>query len=245
MALAIALFSGLAGPVAARAGTHRTVAGGMLILAVGLILIVQLGHGATFADLMPGFLIFGAGAGLMNVPLTNAILHAIPPDRSGIASGLLNASREVAGLLGITVIGAVLRSSQGAALRHGTAPVPAFIERLPRRPVRDDRPRPGRRPGELPGPAPVHRAARGRAAPRTARSARRRPPPSWRGKWRRSEAGALSPGWTGPGRRIRAARSARSPSPSPAGSGPGRCRGRAARRARRTSQGRSPDRARR
>jgi hypothetical protein len=64
----------------------------------------------------------------MNVPLTNAILHAIPPDRSGIASGLLNASREVAGLLGITVIGAVLRSSQGAALRHGTAPVPAFTD---------------------------------------------------------------------------------------------------------------------
>jgi hypothetical protein len=26
------------------------------------------------------------------------------------------------------VIGAVLRSSQGAALRHGTAPVPAFID---------------------------------------------------------------------------------------------------------------------
>ncbi len=39
------------------------------------------GPGATFADLMPGFLVFGAGAGLMNVPLTNAILHAMPPDR--------------------------------------------------------------------------------------------------------------------------------------------------------------------
>jgi hypothetical protein len=41
---------------------------------------------------------------------------------------LLNASREVAGLLGITVIGAVLSSHQGAALRSGVAPAPAFLD---------------------------------------------------------------------------------------------------------------------
>jgi len=128
MALAVALFSGLAGPVAARAGTHRTVAGGMLLMAAGLSLITLLGRGATFAGLMPGFLMFGAGAGLMNVPLANAVLQATPPERSGIASALLNASREVAGLLGITVIGAVLRSRQGAALHDGAGAVPAFID---------------------------------------------------------------------------------------------------------------------
>jgi hypothetical protein len=46
----------------------------------------------------------------MNVPLTNAVLGAMREERSGIASALLNNSREVAGLLGITVVGAVLRS---------------------------------------------------------------------------------------------------------------------------------------
>ncbi len=43
-------------------------------MAVGLFLFTMLGRSAMFADLMPGFLLFGAGAGLMNVPLTNAIL---------------------------------------------------------------------------------------------------------------------------------------------------------------------------
>ena len=44
------------------------------------------------------------------------------------SSALLNNSREVAGLLGITVIGAVLRSREGAALNHGVAPGPAFLD---------------------------------------------------------------------------------------------------------------------
>jgi len=128
MALCMALFASLAGPVSRVARAHQTVALGMMIMAAGLYLISRLGGGATYASLMPGFLMFGAGAGLMNVPLTNAIMQAMPPERSGMASALLNASREVAGLLGITVIGAVLRSRQGVALHHGATPPRAFLD---------------------------------------------------------------------------------------------------------------------
>jgi EmrB/QacA subfamily drug resistance transporter len=128
MAVFMAIFATVAGPVAARLRPHRTVALGMAIMAAGLALFAQLGAGASFASLMPGFLVFGAGAGLMNVPLTNAVLHSMPADRSGVASALLNASREVAGLLGITIIGAVLRARQGSALARGTSPSGAFLD---------------------------------------------------------------------------------------------------------------------
>jgi EmrB/QacA subfamily drug resistance transporter len=128
MALCMALFAGLSGPVAARVGVHRTVAFGLVLNAVGLFLFWLLGRDATFASLMPGFVLFGAGSGLMNVPLTNAVLGSMPAERSGMASALLNNSREVAGLLGITVIGAVLRSRQGVALSHGVLPAGAFLD---------------------------------------------------------------------------------------------------------------------
>jgi EmrB/QacA subfamily drug resistance transporter len=128
MALCMALFAGLAGPTARVLRPGQTVAIGMVVMAAGLYLFSRLGGGATFASLLPGFLIFGAGAGLMNVPLTNAVLHSMPPERSGVASALLNASREVAGLLGITVIGAVLRSRQGAAVQHGAHPAAAYLD---------------------------------------------------------------------------------------------------------------------
>jgi EmrB/QacA subfamily drug resistance transporter len=128
MAVCLALFASLAPQVAPRLGTHRTVALGMALMSAGLYLVAGLGGGATFAGLMPGFLMFGAGAGLMNVPLTNAVLHSMPQERSGIASALMNASRELAGLLGITVIGAVLRSREGTALHQGATASAAFLD---------------------------------------------------------------------------------------------------------------------
>jgi EmrB/QacA subfamily drug resistance transporter len=127
MAVAMAAFAAVAGPVARVLRPHQTVAAGMVIMAAGLYLFSRLGAGASFAGLMPGFTLFGAGAGLMNVPLTNSVLGSMPPERSGVASAVLNASREVAGLLGITVIGAVLRASQGAAARAGDAPGAAYL----------------------------------------------------------------------------------------------------------------------
>jgi EmrB/QacA subfamily drug resistance transporter len=128
MALCLAATASLAAPVSRVLRPNQTVALGMAVMAVGLYLFSRLGGGASYASLMPGFLLFGAGAGLMNVPLTNAVLHSMPPERSGIASAVLNASREVAGLLGITIIGAVLRSQQGSALRGGARPAAAYLD---------------------------------------------------------------------------------------------------------------------
>ena len=128
MALFLAVAAMIAPRVAAVLGSHRTVSLGMAAMAGGLVLFARIGGGAGFGSLMPGFALFGVGAGLMNVPLTNSVLEASPRGQVGIASALLNASREVAGLLGVTVIGAVLRSRQAAALRGG-APAPrAFLD---------------------------------------------------------------------------------------------------------------------
>ncbi len=128
MALCVAVFAGIAPRIEARAGAHRTVAAGMLLMVVGLVLFARLGLSAHYTSLLPGFMLFGAGAGLMNVPLTNAVMAATPSSVAGVASALLNASREVAGLLGITVIGAVLRTAQGASARGGADPVHAFLD---------------------------------------------------------------------------------------------------------------------
>jgi len=127
MALCIAVFAVIAPRVQAWAGAHRTVAFGMLLMVAGLGLFARLGLNVTYPALLPGFMLFGAGAGLMNVPLTNATMAATPAARAGIASALLNASREVAGLLGITVIGAIVSTRRASALRSGADQAHAFL----------------------------------------------------------------------------------------------------------------------
>ncbi len=128
MALCLAVAATVAPRVAAALGSHRTVSLGMALMVAGLVLFARLGAGAGFGALMPGFALFGVGAGLMTVPLTNSVLEASPRGQAGIASALLNASREVAGLLGVTVIGAVLRSRQAGALRGGASAPQAFLD---------------------------------------------------------------------------------------------------------------------
>jgi EmrB/QacA subfamily drug resistance transporter len=128
MALCLAVAAVLSQRVTAILGRHRTVALGMAIMTAGLVLFAQLGVGTTLSDLLPGFVLFGLGAGLMNVAVTNSIIESAPTAQAGVASALLNASREIAGLLGVTVIGAVLRASESSALRSGTHPAQAFID---------------------------------------------------------------------------------------------------------------------
>jgi EmrB/QacA subfamily drug resistance transporter len=128
MALCLALAAILSPRVTAWLGSHRTVALGMAVMAVGLVLFARIGAASSFSELLPGFVLFGLGAGLMNVPLTNAIVEGAPTSQAGMASALLNASREVAGLLGVTVVGAVLRAREASALRGGAHPVQAFVD---------------------------------------------------------------------------------------------------------------------
>jgi EmrB/QacA subfamily drug resistance transporter len=128
MAVFAMLASTIAPRVASAIGGHRAVSAGVLLMTVGLLLFARLGAGASFAALMPGFVLFGAGIGLMNVPLTSTVLNGLPPEHAGMASALMNNSREMAGLLGVTVIGAVLRAQQGVSLRGGASAPQAFLD---------------------------------------------------------------------------------------------------------------------
>jgi EmrB/QacA subfamily drug resistance transporter len=114
MALVMAVMATLAPRLEARFGAGRTVAAGLVIMAVSLGIIATFGEGTTYTDLLPWFIVYGLGGGLL-VPLNNVIIGALPSERAGVASGMLNVSREVFGLLGVTILGAVLSNRSAAA----------------------------------------------------------------------------------------------------------------------------------
>ncbi len=126
MALLMAGSAIVSDRVAARFGAYRSTGFGMLAMGLGIGSTALLGTDASFLSLMPSFAVIGLGGG-MTIPLTATVLGVMPTAQAGVASGVFNASREVAGLLGITVIGAVLTSRQSTALADGHTPVDAFL----------------------------------------------------------------------------------------------------------------------
>ncbi len=126
MAVLMAAGAVVSDRVADRIGAHRSVGLAMALMAAGIVSVSFLGAHAGFVDLMPGFAVIGVGGGL-TIPLTSTILGVMPPERAGVASAVFNASRELAGLLGITVIGVVLTARQTAGAKAGQPTVTAFL----------------------------------------------------------------------------------------------------------------------
>jgi EmrB/QacA subfamily drug resistance transporter len=118
MALVLAVVATLAPRLEARFGAGRTVAVGLGLMAAAIAGLSTVGEGSTYSDLLPWFLLYGLGGGML-IPLTNVIIGVMPESRAGVASGMLNVSREVFGLLGITILGAILSARQNAVT--GTA----------------------------------------------------------------------------------------------------------------------------
>ena len=61
----------------------------------------------------------GIGIGVTVVPVTTAVLDAVPPDRSGMAASAANTSREIGAVTGVAVLGAVVFSQVNASLTTG------------------------------------------------------------------------------------------------------------------------------
>ena len=126
MAVLMAAGAAVSDRVAALVGAHRSVGVAMVLMGGGIASVSALGAHSSFAELMPAFVVIGIGGGL-TIPLTATVLAAMPADRAGVASGVFNASREVAGLLGITVIGVILTARMHAESHLGRPLASAFL----------------------------------------------------------------------------------------------------------------------
>jgi EmrB/QacA subfamily drug resistance transporter len=80
---------------------------GMLLLASGLFGLAQLGVATPYDRIWPFQVLLGVGMGLAMPAVTATAMAAVERNQAGIASGVINAGRQVGGALGIAVLGAV------------------------------------------------------------------------------------------------------------------------------------------
>jgi EmrB/QacA subfamily drug resistance transporter len=114
-------------PVATRHLSERTPPGatlatGMLLSSVGLVLMHGVSASSSWTSLLPGLLLAGIGIGICNPAIAKIALGVVSPERSGMASGISNTFR-IAGLAtGVAALGALfqgrLASSLSGAIGH-------------------------------------------------------------------------------------------------------------------------------
>ncbi len=100
--------SSWAGALAGRIGPRIPMTVGPLLMAGASVLMLAVREPFDYwTQLLPGILLFGVGLTVTVSPLTAAILGAIEPARSGIASAVNNAVARIAGLLAVAMLGQI------------------------------------------------------------------------------------------------------------------------------------------
>jgi EmrB/QacA subfamily drug resistance transporter len=116
--LPITLMSFIVAPIAGRLTVRmqsRFLLGtGMSLVAIGLALMATTTKDSGWLRLLPGFIVAGAGIGMVNPVLASSAISVVPPERSGMASGINSTFRQVGIATGIAGLGAIFQSQMAS-----------------------------------------------------------------------------------------------------------------------------------
>ena len=116
------IWANVAAALVNRVGVRPLIAGGMALLAVGMLLFTQIPVDGTYvANLLPGFLIIALGMALCFVPISIAALAGVSKAEAGIASGLINTSQQIGGAVGIALLSTIAITRTENEFAAGTA----------------------------------------------------------------------------------------------------------------------------
>ena len=87
---------------------------------------------SSWTHLIPGFIVAGVGAGMVNPPLASTAVGVVAPQRSGMASGVNTTFRQIGIATGIAVYGSIFASSLQHKLGQALAGTPSLHDHLPR-----------------------------------------------------------------------------------------------------------------
>ena len=127
LCVVVGICAGIASQLLTRVGTRPMIVAGALISAVGLYWLSRVPvHGSYLKDLLPGLLVVSVGFGPVFVAVTTAANAGVPPETSGLAASLLNASQQLGGALGLAIFSAAATAHTSDLLAHH-ASVPSAL----------------------------------------------------------------------------------------------------------------------
>jgi EmrB/QacA subfamily drug resistance transporter len=101
---------------------------GFALVGIALLLMRGLEPGGGWTHFIPGFLVAGVGAGLINVPLASTAVGVVEPARAGMASGINSTLRQVGIATGVAALGTIF--SHHVSQARGQNPVVGLVDGL-------------------------------------------------------------------------------------------------------------------
>ena len=118
--LSILVAASIAPGLVSLAGIRLTSIAGSVLSLVGLGLLARVPpSGHLLTDIVLPLMAIGLGAGVVIVPTAVAAMSGVTADRHGVASALLNVSRQLGGALGLAVIATIVASSAARSVAAG------------------------------------------------------------------------------------------------------------------------------
>jgi EmrB/QacA subfamily drug resistance transporter len=119
LAVSIIIAAGVASQLVTKVGFKPILAGGMGLIAAGLLWFSRISVDGSFAsDILGPSLLAAVGLGFAFVSVTIAAVSGIEDREQGLASGLINTSQQVGGALGLAILSAVSISVTGSSQNH-------------------------------------------------------------------------------------------------------------------------------
>jgi EmrB/QacA subfamily drug resistance transporter len=105
LALVIMVFASRAGKLVGHFGVRTVLGGGLVMMATGMALFARIGPtGSSWGYIVLPGVLMAAGIGLSIVPSTIFAVQGAGPAQAGLASGLVNTSRQAGGGLGLALL---------------------------------------------------------------------------------------------------------------------------------------------
>jgi len=126
LAVAVVAASVIASQLIPRIGPRPLAITGLAAVGTGLALLGHVPAGATYtANILPGLVLIGLGAGFSFVSINTAALAQVQETVAGLASGLLSSAAQLGGAVGLAVIVTLATARSGALLRTGSTAMAA------------------------------------------------------------------------------------------------------------------------
>ncbi len=113
--------AGLSGAWVSRIAARAQLGVGLAFVGLGLLFMSGLSAGDGWTALLPGFVLAGVGAGVVNTVVADVALSVVPKEKSGMAAGINDTFRQVGIAVGIAVWGAIF-TARGASKAESLAP---------------------------------------------------------------------------------------------------------------------------